>query len=58
MLGRGRLPSHHYRCRGSPADVNVDTVYALVGRKPVLLKALIEQAISGTDSAVVAEERD
>ncbi len=40
------------------ADVNVDTVYALVGRKPVLLKELIEQAISGTDSAVVAEERD
>ena len=40
------------------ADVNVDTVYALVGRKPVLLKELIEQAISGTDGAVVAEERD
>lgn len=40
------------------AGVHVDTVYALVGRKPVLLRALIEQAISGTDRAVVAEERD
>jgi len=39
------------------ADVNVDTVYELVGRKPVLLRELIEQAISGTDHAVVAEER-
>ena len=40
------------------AHVSVDTVYALVGRKPVLLRELIEQAISGTDHAVVAEERD
>ena len=30
------------------AGVNVDTVYELVGRKPVLLRELIEQAISGT----------
>jgi AcrR family transcriptional regulator len=40
------------------AAVNVDTVYELVGRKPILLRELIEQAISGTDHAVVAEERD
>ena len=40
------------------AGVNVDTVYQLVGRKPVLLRELIEEAISGTDRAVVAEERD
>jgi AcrR family transcriptional regulator len=40
------------------AGVNVDTVYALVGRKPVLLRELIEHAISGTDRAVVAEQRD
>ena len=40
------------------AGVNVDTVYELVGRKPVLLRELIEQAISGADHAVVAEERD
>jgi AcrR family transcriptional regulator len=40
------------------AGVNMDTVYELVGRKPVLLRELIEQAISGADHAVVAEERD
>src|SRR5512141_596455 len=40
------------------AGVHTDTVYELVGRKPVLLRELIEQAISGTDRAVVAEERD
>jgi AcrR family transcriptional regulator len=40
------------------AGVNVDTVYALVGRKPVLLRELIEQAISGTDHPVAAEERE
>jgi AcrR family transcriptional regulator len=39
------------------AEVNVDTVYELVGRKPVVLRELIEQAISGTDHAVAAEER-
>lgn len=40
------------------AGVNVDTVYELVGRKPTLLRELIEQAVSGTDHAVVAEERE
>jgi AcrR family transcriptional regulator len=40
------------------AAVNVDTVYELVGRKAVVLREVIEQAISGTDRAVVAEERD
>jgi AcrR family transcriptional regulator len=40
------------------AGVNVDTVYQLVGRKPVLLRELIEQAISGTGVAVAAEDRD
>jgi AcrR family transcriptional regulator len=39
------------------AGVNADTVYALVGRKPVLLRELIEQAISGTDHPVAAEQR-
>jgi AcrR family transcriptional regulator len=39
------------------ARVHVDTVYELAGRKPVLLRELIEQAISGTDHAVAAEER-
>lgn len=40
------------------AQVGVATVYELVGRKPTILRELIEQAISGTDHAVVAEDRD
>jgi AcrR family transcriptional regulator len=40
------------------AGVNVDTVYELVGRKPVIVRELIEQAVSGTDHPVPAEERD
>ena len=40
------------------AGVHVDTVYALVGRKPVLLRELIEQAVSGTDAPVTAEDRE
>ena len=39
------------------ADVHIDTVYQLVGRKPVVLRELIEQAVSGTSGAVAAEER-
>lgn len=40
------------------AGVNVDTLYASVGRKPALLRAVVETAISGTDRAVPAEQRD
>jgi AcrR family transcriptional regulator len=40
------------------AGVAVDTVYAAVGTKPVLFRLLLEAAISGTDEAVPAEERD
>ncbi|HEV3266010.1 MAG TPA: TetR family transcriptional regulator [Acidimicrobiales bacterium] len=40
------------------AGVNIDTVYALVGRKPVILRELIEQAISGADHPVTPDERD
>lgn len=39
------------------AEVNVDTVYALVGRKPVLLRELVEEAISGADHPIAAEQR-
>lgn len=39
------------------AGVNVDTVYELAGRKPVMLRELIEEAISGTDHPVAAEQR-
>src|ERR1700736_4429426 len=57
MLGNGYRATTIAAVAAS-AGVNVDTVYALVGRKPLLLRELIEQAISGTDHAVVAEERD
>ena len=40
------------------ARVHVDTVYALVGRKPVILRELVELAISGTDHPVDPLERD
>jgi len=40
------------------AGTHVDTLYALVGRKPQILRALIEQAISGTDEAVAPDERE
>jgi AcrR family transcriptional regulator len=40
------------------AGVAVDTLYATVGSKPVLLRELVETAISGTDTAMPAEDRD
>lgn len=40
------------------ARVAVDTVYATVGRKPALLRELLETAISGSDQAIPAEQRD
>lgn len=42
----------------SAAGVSVDTLYTAVGRKPVLLREVVESAISGTSRAVPAEERD
>jgi AcrR family transcriptional regulator len=39
------------------AEVNADSVYELIGRKPMVLRELIEQAISGTDHEVAAEDR-
>jgi AcrR family transcriptional regulator len=40
------------------AEVHVDTLYALVGRKPEILRELIELAISGEDRPLAPEERD
>lgn len=40
------------------AGVAVDTVYAAVGRKPELLRQVLETAISDTDTAVAPEGRD
>jgi AcrR family transcriptional regulator len=42
----------------SRAGVAVDTVYAAAGRKPALLRELVETSLSGTDHAVPAVERD
>ena len=40
------------------AGIALDTVYAAVGKKPALLRLLVETAISGQDEAVSAEQRD
>jgi len=40
------------------AGIALDTVYATVGKKPALFRLLVETAISGSDHAVPAEERD
>ena len=40
------------------AGVAVDTVYAAAGRKPTLLRDLVETSLSGGDEAVPAEQRD
>jgi AcrR family transcriptional regulator len=40
------------------AGVAVDTVYAVAGPKPRLFRLLLETAISGTDEAVEAGERE
>lgn len=40
------------------AGVALDTVYAAVGPKPVLIRQLIELALSGQDQPVPAGERD
>ncbi len=40
------------------SEVHVDTVYALVGRKPLILRELVERAISGADRPLDPLERD
>lgn len=40
------------------AGVSIDTVYATVGRKPAILRELVETSISGSDHAISAEQRD
>lgn len=40
------------------AGVAVDTVYTSVGRKPELLRAVLESSLSGQDRAVPADQRD
>ncbi len=38
--------------------MSVDTVYAAVGRKPALLRELVETAISGADAPIPGAQRD
>jgi AcrR family transcriptional regulator len=40
------------------AEIALDTIYVAVGTKQVLFRTLIEAAISGTDRAVPAADRD
>lgn len=40
------------------AGVALDTVYASVGRKPELVRRLVERAISGADDPIPAEHRE
>lgn len=59
---RALLTSQGYRATtlaqiARSADVHVDTIYELVGRKPALLRELIERAISGTDRPVDPQDR-
>ena len=40
------------------AGIALDTVYTVAGKKPALMRLLVETAISGQDQAVPAEQRD
>ncbi len=60
---RDLIVEHGYRATtvaavARAANVHVDTVYQLVGRKPQLITELVEQALSGTDHAVEGAYRD
>lgn len=60
---RQQLTTNGYRATtiagvARTAGVHHDTIYALVGRKPEILRELIEMAISGTDGPVAPDERE
>lgn len=60
---RASFVAHGYRATtvaeiARRAGTHVDTLYALIGRKPQILRELIELAISGTDAVVAPDERD
>ena len=62
VAAREAITAHGYRAAtianiARTADVHVDTIYALIGRKPELLTALIERSISGTDRALAPAQR-
>ncbi|KRC63603.1 TetR family transcriptional regulator [Aeromicrobium sp. Root236] len=39
------------------AGVNIDTIYSAVGRKPALMRELVETSLSGQNEAVPAQQR-
>jgi AcrR family transcriptional regulator len=60
---RRRLTAKGYRATtvaqvARDAGVHHDTIYSLVGRKPEMLRELIEMAISGAEGPVAPEERE
>ena len=57
LFGEQGYPATTIAQIAAAAGVAVDTVYASVGTKPVLMRLLFETAISGTDQAVPAEQR-
>jgi AcrR family transcriptional regulator len=56
FLERGYVPTTVSQI-ARRAGVNVDTLYAVIGPKPDLLRAVVESALSGESNAVPAEER-
>jgi AcrR family transcriptional regulator len=56
FMGRGYAATTMPAIAGA-AGVNVDTIYAAIGRKPDLVRLLLESALSGEDGPVPALER-
>lgn len=57
LLVKGGYGAMTMQAVAAKAGVALDTVYSAVGRKPVLVRLLIETAISGGDEATPAPER-
>lgn len=60
---RVHLVEHGYRATtiravASDAEVSVATVYELVGRKPEIVRELVELALSGSDQPIPGADRD
>ena len=53
----GGYPATTARGIAAIAGVSVDTVYASIGRKPEVMLALLERAISGGEGAVAPDDR-
>jgi AcrR family transcriptional regulator len=58
LFGQQGYAARSIAAIASRAGVAVDTVYAAAGRKPALLRELVETMLSGTDEVVPAEQRE